>query len=1106
MNPFSSNPLQEEFLSLWEKERCYEGTLIYGGTGSGKTSGSGRDLSLRLLRQNFGGLVLCAKNDEAQRWIDLCTEAGRSEDVILFDHNNPDAKFNFIDYAQATDQSIGSVDNSILALNTFIKNMNGDGSGGVNESFWQGQQDKMIENIIRILYYADKPITVPYIYTLIRNLDKIRRVDSMDEDGETITTAEENIIYKLIKKIARTNPTKSRKLLEYIEEIKDLSANTYSCVVASVTGALNPLDGDLLEARMTRETTVSPDDILFKRKIVIVGFDVKRFQQAGRSVNLIWKEALQAKSEATAGRPNRNPAFLWMDEGQNFITKNDQLFMTTARSAKVATVFLTQNLPNIRSEFGNQNRADAYRGIFQTVIFHQNPCPETNAYMEQQILPPVELRDRCLRRRSYDLETGGAPRFAVEAIAFYKGKKLHPNEERYLKLRFTQQRKIQEGEETPPKPTVWLVIPHSSVDKSLPRFANGMSQRPPNEPMNLHEVRFQARYLGGLPGSPINKKSGSKALAKINPEPGDVVCLLCEDYDKAAFASKQLRAQIYHLKANHVTVVTGMGIPTQICEGEEAADYAELNPISAGVRVSNLIEPEWVIAAEEQENYDTTKQTTTQPVRDGLFDNNEPPPPTESQRKKRLLEGCYEWQKIFEQYEDRVLYLLPNNAAKNLSDSELNMIQQYVTDPDKFKAWLNGTISTKEAHLGLKLNFQKTGHLDAIKTLPERVNALELRPSDNLHDQAMALMTIPFYRPDPVNMLETICKVLYCQAILEKDPNYVWMEGTRTGLQAWKDELNQPISGEALTLIGMRESAEKARPISSEIQNILTFQQPILHLLNHYQMVENRWDEELNGIPIHPDPALEKIEWGNAAVKVLDSKLECLGIRLHLVHFRDWVKTKTQPTLRGIVSLGGKYIFKRDESRKPEIGESIRKVNAFFTHLRNRNWDNLPSREKVLKCTTPKELLEFLWAVDLCDLTPVKAYDEICYLLEHRGDIIQNLDIQAWETLQQNRMCGLLETTAATATMLRAESRDIAPAVDDLELAAIDPDLHPDLNHDEDEKDLEIEASEDGFDDIDLWSLELPDDDEEDLELPESNEIPEANDRSDLPDNSNKSK
>src|ERR1700749_3283555 len=53
------------------------GVLITGQTGRGKTSGPGRLLAKAYLRAGFGGLVLCAKIDEADLWRKYLRETGR---------------------------------------------------------------------------------------------------------------------------------------------------------------------------------------------------------------------------------------------------------------------------------------------------------------------------------------------------------------------------------------------------------------------------------------------------------------------------------------------------------------------------------------------------------------------------------------------------------------------------------------------------------------------------------------------------------------------------------------------------------------------------------------------------------------------------------------------------------------------------------------------------------------------------------------------------------------------------------------------------------------------------------------------------------------------
>lgn len=48
----------------WKVRDAFEGLQIFGGIGSGKSSGSGKTIAKSFLRNGLGGLVMCAKPDE----------------------------------------------------------------------------------------------------------------------------------------------------------------------------------------------------------------------------------------------------------------------------------------------------------------------------------------------------------------------------------------------------------------------------------------------------------------------------------------------------------------------------------------------------------------------------------------------------------------------------------------------------------------------------------------------------------------------------------------------------------------------------------------------------------------------------------------------------------------------------------------------------------------------------------------------------------------------------------------------------------------------------------------------------------------------------------
>ena len=71
------------------------GVHIFGGIGSGKTSGSGRMLAGAYLRAGFGGLVTAVKPEEVELWKQYAREHGRERSIVVFDENEG---FNFLTY------------------------------------------------------------------------------------------------------------------------------------------------------------------------------------------------------------------------------------------------------------------------------------------------------------------------------------------------------------------------------------------------------------------------------------------------------------------------------------------------------------------------------------------------------------------------------------------------------------------------------------------------------------------------------------------------------------------------------------------------------------------------------------------------------------------------------------------------------------------------------------------------------------------------------------------------------------------------------------------------------------------------------------------------
>ena len=136
----------------WTIEHACAGTHVFGGNGSGKSSGSGQTIAKSFLRAGFGGLVLCAKPDERAMWERYAKQCGRSKDLIIVSDDGP-WRFNFIQYELDRPGSPASrVDNLITTLMNLVQQSGRSVDG--SDAFWQQAAEQLLRNVLMIMCAA----------------------------------------------------------------------------------------------------------------------------------------------------------------------------------------------------------------------------------------------------------------------------------------------------------------------------------------------------------------------------------------------------------------------------------------------------------------------------------------------------------------------------------------------------------------------------------------------------------------------------------------------------------------------------------------------------------------------------------------------------------------------------------------------------------------------------------------------------------------------------------------------------------------------------------------------------------------------------------------
>ena len=363
-----------------------EGVQIYGGIGSGKTSGSGDALARAFLNAGFGGLVLCAKKDVLEEWKRLAEQTGRANNLLVFDGSG-DFVFPFLQYEiERKGEGAGYTENLVRLFTTVYEAIDRSKSGGGNDPYWARAMQQLLRNSIDLCMIARGTVSVPLIRDAILSAPK--SIDQIDLDE----WQNKSLCWKLL---LEGHAKKHDKWVQYdfdstasfwLEEYPALDEKTRSNVLSTMTTMMDiflrrPFRMLFSEPPEDRKKIAYPE-LTHKGVIIVINLPVKEFGDAGRAAQVVYKYLWQQAVERRQVEKGKTiPVFLWVDEAQNFVTEYDMQFQATARSTMACTVYLTQNLPNYYAEMGGEHakyRVDSFVGNLQTKIWHANSDPMTN--------------------------------------------------------------------------------------------------------------------------------------------------------------------------------------------------------------------------------------------------------------------------------------------------------------------------------------------------------------------------------------------------------------------------------------------------------------------------------------------------------------------------------------------------------------------------------------------------------------------------------------------------------------------------------------------------------------------------------------------------------
>lgn len=386
---FATRP--DHVLVRWNREDCFtlgdawEGTFITGATGSSKTTGSGEHVATGFLAAGMGGLVLTAKSSERATWERYCHAQGRTDHLRVVRPGGP-FRFNFLDYElQRPGVGAGLTENIVHLFAELMQiSQRGAAGGQDNEGYWRRSTFQFIRNTVDLCVMAKGRISVSDLYRIAVSAPS-SRAESKSEEWRKHSFCFDALREADVRPKNENQEHDFALVADYfLIEWPALADKTRSIILSMFTSMIDVIHRGVLRELFCTDTTLTPR-ATEAGAVIVIDLPVKEFGQVGQIGQVLWKTSFQRSIERRDVRQSPRSVFLWADEAQFFVASPyDMQFQTTARSARVATVLLTQNLGTLYAAFGGGDagkaEAESLLGNLNQKVFHSNGDMVTNEW------------------------------------------------------------------------------------------------------------------------------------------------------------------------------------------------------------------------------------------------------------------------------------------------------------------------------------------------------------------------------------------------------------------------------------------------------------------------------------------------------------------------------------------------------------------------------------------------------------------------------------------------------------------------------------------------------------------------------------------------------
>jgi hypothetical protein len=381
--------------SGWTLSDALTGCLVTGSTGGGKSSGPGALFrnalltSTKTLPGGCGGLVLIAKNGEAQDWIAAAKKCGRSSDIVRItaDEGCPYA-FNFLAWMASWGDGAARGPIPVVAMLEEIASAVDPASAGGGDgenAFFAGAHRTKLMNLVHLCQLARLPVSLP----LMRAISSSAPQNSA-QVNDPVWKRSSECWAALCEADAATRgePAAVADFAEcrryFLSDYVSLSDRTRGVIEIMFTNLVRPFLTRPLRPLFCEQTTITPE-ACFDGRIVLLDIPTQELHLTAKLAAIAWKRSFQLAIMRRHGPPGSlRPAFLFADECQNFLSPKDTEYQAVARSAGGITILLSQQISGIREAMGSDDKSENLTANLQTKVFCQN-TGESNSWASSLI-------------------------------------------------------------------------------------------------------------------------------------------------------------------------------------------------------------------------------------------------------------------------------------------------------------------------------------------------------------------------------------------------------------------------------------------------------------------------------------------------------------------------------------------------------------------------------------------------------------------------------------------------------------------------------------------------------------------------------------------------